>query len=65
VDCYKGLSMFGEAFDVADKIFFDKTSHELYLRARSFAVKIGDLNTFIDNIEKYVQSYKRYLHMHE
>jgi tetratricopeptide (TPR) repeat protein len=60
VDCYERLNMFDKAFDVAVKMFFDKNSHELYLRARGFAVKIGDLDTFIDRMEKHIQSNKRY-----
>lgn len=60
VDCLEGLSMLGEAYDVAAQMFVNQNSHELYLRARSFAIKIGNLKTFIDNMEKCIQSNKRY-----
>jgi len=60
VDCYESLSMFNEAYDVAVKMFFNNNSHELYLRARSFAIRIGNLETFVNSMEKYIQSNKRY-----
>jgi len=60
VDCYESLSMFNEAYDVAVQMFINHNSHELYLRARSYAIKIDNLKTFVDNMEKYIKSQKSY-----
>ncbi|MDO9533882.1 MAG: hypothetical protein Q7J85_00795 [Bacillota bacterium] len=60
VDCFENLDKFNDAYDVAVKMFKTYSCHELYLRARSLAVKIGILDTFIDSMLKYVQSNKRY-----
>ena len=60
IDCFESLSMFSEAYDVAVKMFMMNNSHELYIRARGFAMEIGKLNTFVDSMLKCVQSNKRY-----
>ncbi|MBC7765289.1 MAG: hypothetical protein H7Y41_02305 [Hyphomonadaceae bacterium] len=60
VDCYESLGMFSEAYDIAVKMFIDDYSHALYLRARSFAIRIGALNTFVDSMEKCIVASKSY-----
>ena len=60
VGCFENLNMFSEAYDVAVKMFIDHNSHELYLRARSLAMKISGSNTFVDSMVKYIQSDNRY-----
>lgn len=60
VDCYESLNMFNEAYNAAVKMFKKHNSHELYLRARTFAVKIGSLSSYIESMEKYFQTNKRY-----
>lgn len=60
VDCYENLSMFREAYEVAVNMFVNHNRHELYIRARGFAIKLDDLNTFIDKMVKYIQASKRY-----
>ena len=60
VDAYEKLGMNSEAFDVAVKMFFTDNSHDLYKRARFFAETLGDINTFVDNMEKYILSNQSY-----
>jgi hypothetical protein len=52
--------MFSEAYDVAAGMFINHNSHELYLKARSIAIRIGNLKNFIENMENHVQTNKRY-----
>lgn len=66
VDSYEKLGLYGEAFDVAVKMFcsssnyYPDSSHNLYKRARFFAEKLGNTSTFVDSIEKYIQSNQGY-----
>lgn len=60
VDCYESLDMFSEAYDVAAGMFISHNSHELYLKARSIAIRIGNLENFIENMENHIRANKRY-----
>jgi len=60
VDSYEKLGMNGDAFNVSLKMFYTNNNHDLYKRARLFAEKLGDINTFIDSMEKYMLSCKGY-----
>lgn len=67
VDSYEKLGMYDEAFDVAIKMFcsssnnyYSDSSHNLYKRARFFAEKLGNISTFVDGMEKYIQSHQGY-----
>jgi len=60
VDCFESLAMFNEAYDVAVGMFIKNNSHELYLRARSIAVKMEILVDFIENMENHIRSNNRY-----
>ncbi|WP_291703040.1 hypothetical protein [Clostridium sp.] len=57
---FENLNKFNEAYEVAVKMFKNDNSHELYLRARDLAVKIGELHSFIGNMLKFIKSNKRY-----
>jgi len=57
---YEKLGMFGEAFDIALRMFYTNNTHELYKRARFFAEKLGDVDNFVNNIEKYLLSHNGY-----
>lgn len=59
VACFESLSMFNEAYDVAVEIFITYNSHELYLKARSIAVRIGNLENFIGKMENHIRSNNR------
>lgn len=41
-------------------MFINHNSHELYLKARSVAIRIGNLDNFIENMENHIRSNKRY-----
>ncbi len=60
VDCFESLAMFNEAYDVAVGMFIKNNSHELYLRARSFAVKMDIIEEFIENMGNDIRSNNRY-----
>lgn len=59
-DCYENLNKFNKAYNVAVKMFKNDSSHEFYLRARSLAVKTGELNSFADNMLEFVKLSKKY-----
>ena len=67
VDSYEKLGMYGQAFEVAAKMFcsgsniyYPNTSHDLYKRARFFAQKLDNINSFVDSMETYIRLNKRY-----
>lgn len=67
VDSYEKLGMHGQAFDVAVKMFcsysnnyYPNTRHDLYKRARFFAQKLDNINTFVDSMQTYIRSHKSY-----
>lgn len=60
LDCFENLTMFNEAYDVVVGMFIKNNSHELYLRARSIAIKMGILEEFIENMVSHIQSNNRY-----
>lgn len=67
VDSYEKLGMYGQAFDVAVKMFcsdnnisYPNIGHDLYKRARFFAQKLDNVNTFVDSMETYIRSHKSY-----
>lgn len=45
---------------VAVKMSKDDSIHEFYLRARNLAVKTGELNSFIENMMKFVKSVSKF-----
>ena len=60
IDCYENLGSFEEAFGIAEKLFYEKSSYDYYKRARSLAEKIGRLNAFIDEAPKAILRKKDY-----
>ncbi|SFC49549.1 tetratricopeptide repeat protein [Clostridium uliginosum] len=48
VDCYEILNSFEKAFNIINSLFKGNPSYKLYNRARYFAEKINQLNTFIN-----------------
>lgn len=58
-DCFGRLGRFNEAYEIAVELFFKKESHDMYLRARNFAIEIDHLDTFIDSMEKHILSSRR------
>jgi len=60
VDCFESLSMFSEAYNVAAGMFINDNSHELYVKARSIAIRIDNLENFIENMESHIRSSKRH-----
>lgn len=59
-DCYGNLGRFKEAYDIALRTFLDTGTHEMYLRARKFALEVDTLEHFIDTMEISLLSSGRY-----
>jgi tetratricopeptide (TPR) repeat protein len=59
-DCYGNLGRFKEAYDIAVRMFLDLGTHEMYLRARNFALEVDTLNKFIDTTERSLLSSGRF-----
>ncbi|MHB1151052.1 MAG: hypothetical protein ACYCWE_02560 [Eubacteriales bacterium] len=60
IDCYERLNRFEEAYGVAVEMFTVDYSHELYIKARGYAVKLDMLQGFIKDMEENVRSSKRF-----
>lgn len=60
IECYEKLGKVEEAFNIAEKLLYEKPSYDYYKRARCLSEKINRLNVFINEAAKKISRMKDY-----